>query len=268
MGRGDRAQASHPHASPANRSGIARDCLSAAIGVIAIALVFLATVEILRWNSTIDNLLGKGHAEFDLWLVMVGGLAALAAGACGLAVTWSREVVRLCGLDWRVWAGWAFTSAVVLGLVVVCLTVAGGLAERHDLASEVTDATFPVILVISLFVIPGLAYFGLLRSAAQLHPAAPPSAADATWLFDLRRRLQTITTVLGVLLTFIVVTTGVRGTALLAINEEQLADDELEGVEVLAIPIEQVLMYGVLFAFLLGAFYSCRPARSGDGRGA
>jgi hypothetical protein len=59
----------------------------------------------------------------------------------------------------------------------------------------------------------------------------------------LRTELQRLLAVFGAFLTLIVVATGMRRRALLALNSD------------LHIPPEEVLLYGLVFAALLGLFY-------------
>ncbi len=99
-------------------------------------------------------------------------------------------------------------------------------------------------MIVGLCMAPGLVGFMALRSLAT---------ADANWrepglcrlrlLIRLRGELRRLLATFGAFLTLLVVATGMRRRALLALDPD------------VVVPPEQVLLYGLVFAVLLGLFY-------------
>jgi hypothetical protein len=186
----------------------------------------------------------KVEVEFGLWVALIGALGgfALAAGFC--FVTWLIGLVRLFD---RVRAAtvamWIVSVLVVDATLFVSLVVSGGGAEA-PIAEELADQTRPLLVFMGLCMAPGLVALLALRSAAtERSNWLEEGACRLRLLIRLRTELRTILATLGAFLTVLVIATGMRRRALLAFDEN------------LSVPPEQVLLYGLVFAVLLGLFY-------------
>ncbi len=141
--------------------------------------------------------------------------------------------------------GWLAGIATLMAVLIGSVVASGSFGERETLSSTVGQATRPVIIGIAISVIPGLMYFTALRSVANdLKTGGGRGATGVARLLELRRLLSRQTNIFGILLTLIVVATGLRRRALLK------HDPSLD------IPVEQVLVYGLTFAAVLLLFHS------------
>ena len=185
------------------------------------------------------------EVEFGLWVALIGALGGFALAACLCFVTWLAELVRLFDrVRVATVVTWVVSVLVVGATVFVSLFVTGGSAEE-DIGQELTSQTRPVVIVVGLCMAPGLVALLALRSAATEESNwLEPGACRLRLLIRLRTELRTVLAMLGAFLTVLVIATGMRRRALLAL--------EIPG---LAVPREQVLLYGLVFAVLLGLFY-------------
>jgi hypothetical protein len=191
-------------------------------------------------------------AEFDLWVGLLGALAGFAIAASVYFGVWLTGLVRLCSrvrLGTALW--WVAVPVIVLATVFASLFIAGSSAAgsvEKDLAIQ----TRPIIVLVALCLLPGLVAFMALRTVAT----EETNWHESGWcrlrlILRLRAELRRLIGTFGAFLTLLVIVTGIRRRALLALD--------------LDIPPEQVLLYGLLFAVLLGLFYSMASAPI-DGR--
>jgi hypothetical protein len=138
---------------------------------------------------------------------------------------------------------WVAVVVVVLATVFGLLFIGGaGAAESVD--KDLAIQTRPVIVLAGLCLVPGLVAFLALRwLAAQESHWQESGHCRLRLLIRLRAELRRILRVFGAFLTLLVIVTGMRRRALLAFDPD------------LHVPPEQVLLYGLLYAVLLGLFY-------------
>lgn len=203
-------------------------------------LGFVATLAYISSTDSADQL--DGVAQFDVWVGLLGALGGFAVVAALFFVLWLARAVRL-GQQIR-------RSTVATWVAVVLLigaTVFGGLfasSAEVEVAKDLAMDTRPITVLVGLCMAPGLVAFLALRSIA---------AADTHWgesdrcrvqlVMALRAELRRLLATFGAFLTLLVIATGMRRRALLAYDPE------------LPVPPEQVLLYGLIFAVMLGAFY-------------
>lgn len=186
----------------------------------------------------------RGVAQFDLWAVLVGALVGLALSSAVYYVVWLAGVVRLCdGARLGTVLGWAALALLVLATPFVVLFI-GADAAAPSLDRTVARETRPITLVAGLCQLPGLVVFlGLRQVATATSSWEEPGQCRLRLVLRLRAELRRCLALLGSFLTLLVVTTGMRRQAFV-----ELAPSK-------AMPSEAVLLYGLVFAVLLGAFY-------------
>jgi hypothetical protein len=188
----------------------------------------------------------NGVVEYDLWEVVLGALTGMAAASAVYLASWLGGVWHLAPNARALHAVlWILVAAVIIAPVFGVLFYGGG----DSIDAELGRQTRPVTVGIALCALPGLAAFIGIR-----HIAADASLWDVAGDVQLRllRRLQAevrrLLTLLGALLTLIVVVTGMRRNALLAY-------EEATSTEATNLPTTAVLVYGLVFAVILGVFY-------------
>ena len=189
----------------------------------------------------------KSHAQLDGWMAVLSVVVAYGAGLG--AYFWRRlsQIARLYDADQRPWwarFGWAsVTSGVSVVAVLVSTTLLadrGSTQLEHDFAPRIAVLR-TVVVLLSL---PAQISFFVIRAVAT---------DDSTWtgtplnqlqlLLMLRRELRRLLGVLGVLLTLIVVATGLRRQAFMSLDKT------------VKITPESVLLYGMVFLIWLGLLY-------------
>jgi hypothetical protein len=204
---------------------------------------FWATTAYLGRAAVADQF--EEIAEFDLWVALFGALAGFAVVASVYSSVWLVGLVRLCSSvrpGMALW--WVASPLLVLATVFAALFIpaskAASLVEK-----ELSNQTRPIVLLLALFLAPGLVAFMTLRSVATEETNwQEPGPCQLRLILRLRAELRRLLGTFGAILTLLVITTGIRRRALLALDSQ------------LHIPPEQVLLYGMLFAVLLGLFYS------------
>jgi hypothetical protein len=181
---------------------------------------------------------------FDLWAGLFGALVGFALVSCLYAIVWLREVLALGDrVPARNVAAWFGTVLVVLA-TVFALLFAGGSNANDTVDKTLATESRPLIVVAALLQIPGLAAFLALRFIAMKDAHWGESGACRLRLvLRLRAQLRRLLATFGAFLTLLVITTGLRRRALLSLDPA------------LVLPAEQVLLYGLIFAVLLGLFY-------------
>jgi hypothetical protein len=186
----------------------------------------------------------KDVPQFDLWAVLVGGLVGAALAGVPFYLTWLGGLIRVSGgVRLGVLASWVAATVVVgsTPLTVLFLSAAGA---PSTLDARVAADTRAVTLLVAICQAPALMTFLALRHVANTDALWTESAHCMMRLvLRLRSDLRRLLTVLGAFLTLLVVTTGMRRQAFVALDPET------------AIPPEAVLLYGLIFAVLLSAFY-------------
>ncbi len=180
-------------------------------------------------------------ALFEVLYAAVGGyaLAAAAYFAC-----WLVGACRLAGLvRLRTLLGWALWVLAVAGILFGALFAVTANAPA-SIDRSLAQQSQPVTVVVALCLAPGLMGFLALRHiAARPGEVEGPGSGGLALVSRLRAELRRLLNVLGGFLTLLVVTTGTRRSALLAFDHD------------LHLPVESVLLYGGVFAVLLGAFF-------------
>jgi hypothetical protein len=210
-----------------------------------LALLFLVGFASCSWymqhHSVADKFAGA-KAEYGIWTAVFAAVAGYGAASAAYGWCFHRGMLHMSNHY-----GWLAVARWVVLVVVVGGIVDGGLAFSAARTATPTEhklqsLTLPLILLISILATPALAGFLALRAVAL---------DDESWkegptcqmklLMRLRAECQRLLVVLSILLTLLVIATGLRRRALLAIAVK--------------IPEESVLLYGLVFATLLALFY-------------
>jgi uncharacterized membrane protein YidH (DUF202 family) len=218
---------------------VRRGVLAVAFGLFVAG--FWAAVAYVRHASP-----GRLEQEprFGLFVVLLGALAGFALAAVVLFADRLVELLRLAAVVPRraVWA-WAAVALVVVATVLVSLFVlnrdGGG-----SLDAQLTRTTRPITVLAAICLLPGLATFLALRWLGLTEANwAGPGADRIRLLLRLRAEHRRLLGSFGAFLTLLVVAAGLRRRALLAVEPR------------LPLPPEAVLVYGLVFAVLLGLFH-------------
>lgn len=204
---------------------------------------FIATRAYVTRTDSADRL--DGVVQFDMWVALLGALGGFAVVAAMFFALWLARAVRLGDQIRRPTVViWVAVVLLVQAMVFAGL-VAGASGAEQSIDTHLADDTRPITVFAGLCMTPGLVAFLALRSIAD---------TDAHWgesdrcrvrlVMTLRAELRRLLATFGAFLTLLVITTGMRRRALLAFDPE------------LSVPPEQVLLYGLLFAVLLGSFYA------------
>ncbi len=184
------------------------------------------------------------RAHFDLWAALIGALGGYALAASACFAVWLAGLLRLFErVRAATAASWVATVLFVGGAVLASLFLAGaGGPESVDRA--LARQTRPITVFAGMCMAPGLIALMALRSLATDDLNwAEPGACRLRLLIRLRTELRRLLATLGAFLALLVVATGMRRQALLALDPGT------------SIPAEQVLLYGLLFVVMLGLFY-------------
>ena len=155
-------------------------------------------------------------------------------------LTWAWVLLGLAIVALLAWAG---VTLLVLATPLAVLFL-GNDRAAPSLDQSVAQATRPVTVVAGLCQLPGLMMFLALRHVAQTERLWQESGECAVRLMlRMRADLRRLLIALGAFLTLLVITTGMRRQAFVALDPGT------------ATPREGVLLYGLLFAVLLGGFY-------------
>jgi len=202
----------------------------------------VATLVYVDSTDSADRL--DGVVQFDMWVALLSALGGFAVVAAMFFVLWLARIVRLGHqIRPRTVAAWVAVVLLIQAIVFAGL-FAGASGAEASIDKDLAIDTRPITVLAGLCMALGLAAFLALRSIA---------ADDSHWheadrcrvrlVMALRAELRRLLATFGAFLTLLVITTGMRRRALLAYDPE------------LSVPPEQVLVYGLLFAVLLGAFY-------------
>ncbi|HKE70826.1 MAG TPA: hypothetical protein VKB55_16320 [Nocardioidaceae bacterium] len=203
---------------------------------------YVGTLAYVDNTDAADQL--DGVVQFDMWVALLSALGGFALVSAMFYLIWLVRTLRLSDrVRRRSVAVWAGVVLVVLATVFAGL-FAGASGAEATIDKDLAVQTRPIVVLAAVCVMPGLVGFLALRSIAT---------DDANWaesdrcrvrlVMALRSELRRLLATFGAFLTLLVITTGMRRRALLAFDPD------------LSVPPEQVLLYGLLFAVLLGAFY-------------
>jgi len=182
--------------------------------------------------------------EFHLWVALLGAVLGSAAAAgvyfcCSLV-----GVVRLAGRFSLTTIVGSISSVLVVGGTVLAALFIESSNAQPSVDRSLALETRPIILVASLCITPGLFAFMGLRLIGRSDKCWGESGnCRLRLLVRVRMEIRRLLSLLGALLTLLVITTGMRRRALLAFDEH------------LPIPPETVLLYGLVFAAMLGLFF-------------
>jgi hypothetical protein len=182
--------------------------------------------------------------QFSLWKTLLAALTGFAAVSSLYCCIWLTRLVRLCVraraptvLSW-------FATVVAIQITVFSFLFLGAANAQASIDKTLAIEARPITLVVGLCQVPGLVTFLALRFLATGEPNWQESGVCRLRMVRrLRSELRRILALFGAFLTLLVITTGLRRRALLARNPDQ------------PIPPEEVLIYGLLFAVMLGLFY-------------
>ncbi|MDQ1423249.1 MAG: hypothetical protein QOD72_747 [Acidimicrobiaceae bacterium] len=216
-----------------------------AAGFVLFVLGFWTARSYVRSRAAADDFAGF-EVDYDLWAALMGAMGGFALAACAYFVIWLVGIRRLFRSRPGVRAELSWVASVLIIEVVVfgSLLIAGS-SDKPSIDTSLAMQTRPVIFAAAALVTTGLVAFMALRSVA---------VGDENWLesglcrvrlvIRLRAELRRLLATFGAFLTLIVVATGMRRRALLAANSNLL------------VPPEQVVLYGLVFAVMLGLFYA------------
>jgi hypothetical protein len=193
-----------------------------------------------------------GVVEFGLWKMLLSALVGFAAASSLYCVVWLVDLVRLCPDHWM-----ARLVGRVVVVVFMGVTVFGFLFLIADSADESLDTMLgrqarPLTVVAAILQVPGLVAFLTLRFlASDAAISSEPNLGSLRSIRHLRAELRRLLATFGAFLTLLVIATGMRRRALLAHDADLNVPDALR----MKVPAEVVLVYGLLFAVMLGAFY-------------
>lgn len=205
---------------------------------------YWVTVTYLGSVRAVDELVNV-DAELGLWIALLGVLTGYGV-AGGLVAVRRLSVLRrlFVTVSQASVLRWALSVVLIVGSLVASLFWSGEAASIETIGERLARDTRPITIAVSIASVPGLTGFLMIRSiAAHGVNWNERGACQVMLVTRLQRELQRTLATFAVLLTLIVVATGMRRRALLAHDEE------------LSIPIEQVVLYGLVFAALLGALY-------------
>lgn len=212
---------------------------------VAAALFVSAFAGASTFVASTDYATAYGHvAEFSLWVGVLSALAGYGAATAAYFLTWLVGLVRL-GRSISAWTvlSWVALVVVVGGIVFAFLFV-GGAAGPESPNRELWAQTRPLTVVVALLQAPGLiAFLGLRHLAASDDNWHESGLCRLRLVRRVREELRRLLATYGAFLTLLVIATGLRRRAVLA------ADPDSE------LPAESVLLYGLIFAVLLGLFY-------------
>jgi hypothetical protein len=181
--------------------------------------------------------------QFDLWTFLLGGLMGFGLASGVYFVVWLIGLMRLCDKI-RVWTALSWLAIVAIVLATVFAFLFAGTASFGDSVDKsLATQARPITVLAALSQLPGLIAFLALRFVARQEAHWQESGACRLRLvLRLRAELQRLLATLGAFLTLLVVVAGMRRRALLALDPDQ------------QIPPEVVLLYGLVFAVILGLF--------------
>lgn len=194
--------------------------------------------------------------EFGLWAAIVGALGGFAAAAGLYFVFWLVGMLRVHGgVEPRIVALWLAVVIGVGGSVLGSLFLASS-SGQDSVDKSLAVESRPITLFVAACLAPGLMGFLVLRSIARTETCWTESGACRLLLvLRLRTELRRLLAILGGFLTLLVIGVGMRRRALLALDPN------------LDVPAAGVLLYGLIFAAMLGLFYlganSAIDARAG-----
>ena len=187
--------------------------------------------------------------QFRLLAALLGTMLGFALAGSVYFIAWFRSVLRLFEqAPRRLVLLWVLV-VIVIGAVVLLSLFAGSTTGMAAIDIDLARQTRPVIVVTALCCLPGFLIFVAIRGLAlDRRSWSRDGEQRLAILMRSRFELRRITTAFGALLTLIVVTTGLRRRTLLSFDPN------------LPIPAEQVLLYGLVFAVVLGAFFGVANA--------
>ena len=217
----------------------------ARLPLLAFALFVLGYVAGFTFVENIDDAAPFNDVpQFDFWAVLMGGVVGFALASAACYLVWLAGVVKMVD-EARLGQllAWAGVTLLVLATPLAVLFL-GNDRAAPSLDQSVAQATRPVTVVAGLCQLPGLMMFLALRHVAQTERLWQESGECAVRLMlRMRADLRRLLIALGAFLTLLVITTGMRRQAFVALDPGT------------ATPREGVLLYGLIFAVLLGGFY-------------
>jgi hypothetical protein len=188
-------------------------------------------------------------ALYDDWVVLLAALTGLALASALYFTIWLVGSLQLAGgVRPLVVTGWTLLTLAVASTPLAVLFVATDSAAA-SLDTTLAQGTRPITIVVGLCELPGLVALVALRHLATNDGLwEEPAMCRLRLLLRLRAELRRLLVLLGAFLTLLVVTTGLRRKAFVALDPDK------------AIPPESVLLYGLVYAVLLGVFYGVAAA--------
>jgi hypothetical protein len=212
--------------------------------LVAFIVGYFATEAFINTRAVADEF-DPVSEEFGLWtavLGVVGGLALASVMYCVAAVV---GVGRLfAGLSWQT-VGAALLGAVAPLAAIFAALIVGSTGVPESIDKRLAEATRPFILGAGACAVPGLMGMLLLRALARQDSEwSETSRCRVALVLRLRTDLRRLLAILGAFLTTLVIATGLRREAVLALAPQT------------HLPAVSVVLYGFVFAALLGLFYA------------
>jgi hypothetical protein len=187
-----------------------------------------------------------GEVQYRLWVIV---LAVTVGGAVAL---FPHHWAWLAALRKFVTPKMAIQRIVLLNVVVIAGAIlffevlsVNGLSGDQDLDKQLVTATRPLLVGSWLATLLGWSTFLAISSFARGNEfwTHCDDSSQVKQVLRLRRELRRLLTSFGALLALLVISTGMRRHAILALKPKDNA------------PVEFVVLYGLAFAALLGSMY-------------
>jgi hypothetical protein len=212
---------------------------------IAFALFIVGFLAANHYITNVDVADKFDHvdAEFKLWCALIGAIGGFALASVLYFAVWLVGAVRLSTqVDAKAIALRVLAVLAVFGIVVALLFRGNG--SEPAIAHALTKRSRPITVIVGLCLTPGLVMFLALQAVAKCDGDWQESdRCQMLLILRLRRELRRLLSVFGAFLTLLVITTGMRRHALIAFRKHIDA------------PPEGVLLYGLVWAAVLGLFY-------------
>lgn len=249
----DDARSAPPPAVAATRRllGPGRAIVGAVLGAVGfvVAHQHISTTDTASALTAAAEDGGRSLVLFGLWWALIGALGGLGVAAAWHSLVWLLEVARhVPAWSLRTVVSVAAPTVAVVGAWALVWVSDVGTVEDAGLPRALTADVQPIRNVSLLCAVPGFLAFGVVRHVARERVRTAATDAEIELLRGLRATTRRLLTLFGALLTLIVVATGMRRRALVAWSSS------------VDVPVEQVLLYGLMFALVLAFLYGTTAA--------
>jgi hypothetical protein len=223
------------------------------VAFVVFVLGYLATDRFIHTRSVAAEFTPVSE-EFGLWTSVLGMVGAFAVASLVYFVAAGIGVGRLFTLLRRRTVALAVVVAVAPLTGIFAALILGSTSVPESVDKRLAEATRPFVLTAGACTVPGLVGLLLIRAIARRDSEwREGGACSVALVLRLRSELRRLLGVLGAFLTLLVIATGLRRRAVLALAPKT------------HLPAVSVVLYGFVFAVLLGAFYAAAGSAV-DGR--